>query len=273
MRSCVTPARDAAELGGRVRRFLADGRRGGPEIADLIGHLGQLGEVAIFGGMPRDLAQGGADAFKSDVDLVVDTCEGRLAELLRDTPAKRNRFGGYRISGRRHEYDVWALPSTWAVRSGHVAAQHLSDLVRTTFFDCDAVVYLCGAHQVHHLKRDVALRCGDTIEINLEANPNPRGIVERTLRILLNGQYTAGPRLRRYLGEIAASTHAPATEEDGRRVALVLEALAPPATASRPGREVGGACVETASRSPLAHAPNPGLTAAGPEALHGFGAR
>lgn len=254
MHRYVAPARDAAELGGRVRRFLADRPRGGPEIADLVGHLGQLGEVAIFGGMPRDLAQGGADAFKSDVDLVVDTCEGRLAELLRDTPAKRNRFGGYRISGRRHEYDVWALPSTWAVRSGHVAARHLPDLVRTTFFDCDAVVYLCGVHQVHHLKRDVALRCGDMIEINLEANPNPRGIVERTLRILLSGQYTAGPRLRRYLGEIAASTQVPVPEEDARRIALALDAPAPPVAATHPGREIGGARMRKASRPPPVHA-------------------
>ncbi|MEG9500291.1 MAG: hypothetical protein MIN69_00190 [Methylorubrum extorquens] len=255
MRRRANPARDAAELGCRVRRFLADGRRGGPEIADLIGHLGQLGEVAIFGGMPRDLAHGGADAFNSDVDLVVDTCEGRLAELLRDTPAKRNRFGGYRIAGRRYDYDVWALPSTWAVRSGHVAAQHLPDLVRTTFFDCDAVVYLCGSHRVHHLKQDVALRRGDTIEINLEANPNPRGIVERTMRILLNGEYAPGPRLQRYLGEIAASAPAPVPEDAARRIALVLEALAPPASASRPRREACGARMRKVSRSPRVPSP------------------
>ena len=233
MRRSANPARDAAELGGRVRQFLADGHRGGLEITDLIGHLGQLGEVAIFGGMPRDLAHGGADAFNSDVDLVVDTCEGRLADLMRDTPAKRNRFGGYRVAGRCHDYDVWALPSTWAVRSGHVAARHLPDLVWTTFFDCDAIVYLCSSHRVHHLKREVALRRGDMIEINLEANPNPRGIVERTMRILRNGEYALGPRLRRYLGEILASKHASIEKDISHHITVNLDVQSD--TGKRPG--------------------------------------
>ena len=66
-----SPVRDGAELCRRMQAFLADEARGGPEIADLIGHLGQVGEVAIFGGMARDIARGGAAAFASDVDLVV----------------------------------------------------------------------------------------------------------------------------------------------------------------------------------------------------------
>lgn len=231
----AVPARDGAELARRMRWFIADEARGGPEVSDLIGHLGQLGEVAIFGGMPRDLASGGAAAFNSDIDLVVDAGPERLAELLRHAPARRNRFGGYRIAGRHFDYDVWALPSTWAVRSGHVAARHLPDLVHTTFFDCDAVVYLCGSHRVHHAGRRVGLREGDVVEVNLEANPNPRGIVERAMRILLDRRHAPGPRLMRYLKAASASPGGPLTAEMAARVATLLAPLS-----STPARAAAG---------------------------------
>lgn len=243
------PARDGAELGRRVRGFIADERRGGPEVSDLIGHLGQLGEVAIFGGMPRDLASGGAAAFNSDIDLVVDTGPERLAELMRHAPARRNRFGGYRIAGRHFDYDVWALPSTWAVRSGHVAARHLPDLVHTTFFDCDALVYLCGSHRVHHVGCRVGLGQGDVVEVNLEANPNPRGIVERAMRILLDRRHAPGPRLLRYLKTASASPGGPLTSEMAERVAALLEAQ--PSAAVRPfaGRGTARSALAEKSRA------------------------
>ena len=185
----------------RVRAFIADASRGGAEIADMIGHLGSVGEVAIFGGMPRDLACGGAEAFRSDVDLVVDAPAETLAALLRDGPAVRNRFGGYRVTGHRHTYDVWALPSTWAVRNGHVHATCLTDLVRTTFFDRDAVLYLCKADRVHHASRYWSCLKDRTVDVNLELNPNMAGTIARALRLILEWDHKAGPRLKDYLCE------------------------------------------------------------------------
>ena len=196
-----TVAGNAGELARRVRAFIEDASRGGGEIADMVGHLGAVGEVAIFGGMPRDLARGGADAFRSDVDLVVDASSEALAELLRDGPAVRNRFGGYRVAGHRHSYDVWALPSTWAIRCGHVEATGLTDLLRTTFFDRDAVLYLCKADRVHHAKRYWSSLRHATVDINLEANPNTAGTIARALRLVLDWEQKAGPRLVEYLSE------------------------------------------------------------------------
>jgi predicted nucleotidyltransferase len=222
-----SPVRDGVELSRRMQSFLTDEARGGPEIADLIGHLGQVGEVAIFGGMPRDIARGGAAAFASDVDLVVHASAERLAELMRDGAAVRNRFGGYRIAGRRHSYDVWALPSTWAVRSGHVQASHLADLVRTTFFDCDAVLYLCGSRQVHHGPRFTAWLRDGVVDINLEENPNPNGVVARALRIILEHEQIISPRLGEYLRRMAGGS---ANQVDGAgasRLSSVLAGLRP----------------------------------------------
>ena len=228
-----SPVRDGAELCRRMQAFLADEARGGPEIADLIGHLGQVGEVAIFGGMARDLARGGAAAFASDVDLVVHAPPARLAELMRDGAAVRNRFGGYRIAGRRHTYDVWALPSTWAVRSGHVQAAHLADLVHTTFFDCDAVVYLCGSRQVHHGPRFTAWLRDAVVDTNLEENPNPRGVVVRALRILEH-QQAVGPGLERYLRRMAKG-HAGSLDRNlASRLSSILADLRPLSSGTGP---------------------------------------
>ncbi len=199
MREPGTMAENGGELARRMRAFIEDASRGGAEIADMVGHLGSIGEVAIFGGMPRDLARGGADAFRSDVDLVVDASPDSLGALLRDGPAVRNRFGGYRIVGHRHTYDVWALSSTWAVRNGHAHATSLTDLVRTTFFDRDAVLYLCKADRVHHGKRYWSRLKEKTVDINLEANPNTAGTIARALRLILEWDQQAGPRLVEYL--------------------------------------------------------------------------
>lgn len=213
---------EVAELGERMRAFLADEALGGPEIVDLVGHLGQLGEVAIFGGMPRDIARAGVNAFASDVDLVIDAAPGRLAELFRCAPVRKNRFGGYRIDGRRHSYDVWALSSTWAVEAGHVRASCLDHLVLTTFFNCDAVIYRCKANRIHHGKRFETWLRDRVVEVNLEKNPNPAGAVGRALRAVLEWEHAAGPCLVRYLERYARSTASHLDDDTADRLARVI---------------------------------------------------
>lgn len=217
---------DVAGLGDRMRAFLADEALGGPEIADLVGHLGQLGEVAIFGGMPRDIARAGAAAFASDVDLVVDAAPRQLAELLRCAPVRRNRFGGFRIDGRRHSYDVWALSSTWAVEAGHVRVTCLDDLVHTTFFNCDAVIYRCKANRMHHGKRFETWLRDRVVDVNLEKNPNPAGAVGRALRAVLEWDHAAGPRLIRYLERFARTSSTHLDDETAERLCRVLSGYA-----------------------------------------------
>lgn len=229
------------ELVARMQSYLADGARGGHEITDLVGHLGQLGEVGIFGGMPRDIARVGADAFKSDVDLVVDAPPESLAELLRSSRARTNRFGGYRIDGNRHSYDVWSLSSTWAVKAGHVRASRLQHLVHTTFFDCDAVVYLCKARRIHHGPQFETWLRKRIVDVNLEANPNPAGAVTRALRVIADWNNTPGPGLIRFLGRFAATQATGLDADTARRLRGILDnfAYGPVAVAGRPrGRRV-----------------------------------
>lgn len=198
-RTAACPVTTEHELRERVEAYLADPALGGPEISETISRLRPLGDVAIFGGMLRDLARGGAGAFRSDVDLVVDCEAEELDRFVRDLPVARNKFGGYRFVGRRFAYDLWALPNTWAVREGHVAAQGLADLTKTTFFDCDAVVYDAGTRAIHWSDGYLDQLQARTVEINLEDNPNRLGVLARTLRILYDWQQSIGPQLAWYL--------------------------------------------------------------------------
>ncbi|QFU16924.1 hypothetical protein [Microvirga thermotolerans] len=205
--TAARPVTSEQELRERVEAYLADPALGGPEISETISRVRPLGGVAIFGGMLRDLARGGAGAFRSDVDLVVDCEAEELDRFVRDMPVERNKFGGYRFVGRRFVYDLWALPNTWAVRQGHVAAHALADLTKTTFFDCDAVVYDAGTRAIHWSDRYLEKLQAETVEINLEDNPNRVGVLARTLRILFDWRQSLGPQLAWYLhqglGELA----------------------------------------------------------------------
>lgn len=173
----------------------------GSEIGALVDILGSAGDSAIFGGLPRDFAREGRDAFNSDVDVVVDASPDVLDGLLRTLGGQRNRFGGYRLKYGRFDFDIWALQSTWAVSHGYVAVHSLDDLVRTTFFDCDAVIFHCRTQVVTRSDRFWTSIEHGIVDTNLEANPHYIGTLARTLKILLDWRQDLGPKLTSYLAE------------------------------------------------------------------------
>lgn len=171
----------------------------GDDIGRLVDQLDQFGEVAIFGGLPRDFARVGSANFNSDVDVVVDTPAGVLENVLRPMGAEVNRFGGYRMRYGRFEFDIWALERTWAVSAGHVAVQSLTDLVKTTFFDCDAILYHCRTSTISRSGSFWSNLHRGVVDINLEANPHQVGTLARTLRVLFDWQQSLSPKLADYL--------------------------------------------------------------------------
>ncbi|EHH03922.1 hypothetical protein ATCR1_19631 [Agrobacterium tumefaciens CCNWGS0286] len=182
---------------------IADFIRGshGGDIGSLVDILSGAGDSAIFGGLPRDFAREGRNAFNSDVDVVVDASPDMLDTLLAALGGHRNRFGGYRLKYGRFDFDVWALQSTWAVSNGYVAAHSLNDLIKTTFFDCDAVLFHCRTLEITSSDRFWTSIKHGIVDINLEANPHYIGTLARTLRILLDWRQDLGPKLTSYLVE------------------------------------------------------------------------
>ncbi|BBD37209.1 hypothetical protein Amn_20890 [Aminobacter sp. Y103A] len=182
---------------------IADFIRGsqGAEIGALVDMVGKVGDSAILGGLPRDFAREGRSAFSSDVDVVVEASPDALHALLASLGGRRNRFGGYRLTYGRFDFDVWALQSTWAVSHGHVAVHSLKDLVKTTFFDCDSVLFHCRTHEITRSDNFWTSIEHRIVDINLEANPHYIGTLARTLRILLDWRQDLGPKLTKYLAE------------------------------------------------------------------------
>jgi hypothetical protein len=162
-------------------------------------------EAAVIGGLVRDLALKGKEGFRSDIDIVIDAPSltiSQLAELLDATP---NRFGGYCFRNSRWKIDFWALENTWASREGYVSISSFSDLLRATFFDCDAILYNLNRRSViadrHYLERLQA----KTIEINLMPTPSITGNLLRAARRILFWNLQPGPKLRSFIEESLTS--------------------------------------------------------------------
>lgn len=164
-------------------------------------HFSQFDEFAIVGGMVRDFARVGKTGFVSDVDLVVNAPDAKVADMAKAVGARVNAFGGYSISSQGWNVDFWALGNTWAVREGLVEAKTLGDFTRSTFFNYDAVVYdvrrrrvLCDESYLDRLH-------GKEMEVNLLPNPTIVGNLFRAIRRVLLWDLSAGPRLKAFIDQ------------------------------------------------------------------------
>ncbi|MCB9745171.1 MAG: hypothetical protein H6740_21460 [Alphaproteobacteria bacterium] len=178
-----------------------------------------LGEVAIFGGMLRDLYLMGNRDFSSDIDLVLRGAdETEFQRLMHLRGAKENAFGGFRLRVGEWQADVWQLDKTWAFRQKYCDNHGFRSLIRTTFFTWDALVFELGTEQLHALPRTFADIHAGLLEINLPENPNSMGALLRTLRFLAKRDVHLGPRLVTWL--VMAFERVPVQailEEDRRR--------------------------------------------------------
>lgn len=148
----------------------------------------------------RDLALHGTAAHPADIDLVVEIDGDQdIAEFLAPYQPRRNRFGGFRFQSERWSFDVWRVQDTWAVREGLVQANSLDDLVRTTFFDWDALLYVHRSGSVTALPDYFERLASRVVDINLPQNPNPLGNLVRALRILVLGRALLGSRLMAFV--------------------------------------------------------------------------
>ena len=195
----------------RLSCFLGDAREGRRSVGELIGQLERFGEVAIVGGMLRDLLlKDRYGAFSADVDLVVDAPDTpALRAVLEGHGATMNRFGGFAL-GTAWKSDVWLLGNTWAKVAGHRPVSRIEDLLETTFFNWDAVIYSPSRRRIVCRPGYLDDLDGRMLDINLEANPNPLGSCVRTLRAAVQWGATVSPRLAGYCTAVMAEHRAEA---------------------------------------------------------------
>ena len=113
----------------------------------------------------------------------------------------RNSFGGYRLSVGRWVLDIWTLESTWAFRQGLVDGRKIPDLLNTTFFNWDAIVFKLESNRLSysdHYLSDLSQR---KLSINLRNCANELGATVRTLRLLAQASPKLDPQLASFLFE------------------------------------------------------------------------
>ncbi|MBB3998374.1 hypothetical protein [Aureimonas pseudogalii] len=195
------PHTDEALLRRRAAYFFNTDRRARGEVREFAALLSTMGECAVVGGMLRDLCLGGHGAFRSDVDFVADVDDiDAFDRAMERMGATVNRFGGYGVKLAAWQVDVWPLQRTWAARKQHAEVRCLDDVLKTTFFDWDAVLYYPATGRVAAKEGYFGRLRDRVIDVNLLPNPNPVGNAVRALRYACRWQARLAPKLAEHVG-------------------------------------------------------------------------
>jgi hypothetical protein len=203
------PVKTEATIARRAQAFLKSTETYAPSVAALLGDLKALGEVYLFGGLLRDAAQFGLENFRSDIDLVVASDRSdRLETTLRKYRPARTAFGGYRLHVDSVQIDVWSLKSTWAFRSGLVRGSTVQDLLHTTFFNWDSIAMSLDSCRLYRRDNYLDELRSNFLDIVLRENPNPIGMVHRTIKHLARTSACMSPQLGKFVLEAISSAQA-----------------------------------------------------------------
>ena len=179
----------------------------------------RLPDTVIFGGMLREFALGNARTFTSDVDLVSCASAYEIGAAVSSYGPVKNKFGGYRFTVGHWRFDIWALQDTWAFRHGYAGPPSFDSLLDTSFFNLDSAHFhlTSGRVSVH---RDYEGWVNDQLlDINLEPNPHPAGMVKRALDLVVHNELSVGKHLQKFLARHAQETeptHHPPARARGR---------------------------------------------------------
>lgn len=157
--------------------------------------LANLGHPALVGGAVRDLARESVNP-SSDLDFVMLSGDHhRFLAAMHDARALPNRFGGFRLFTFHREVDVWHISDTWARTRGLRSVEDPRDLLETTFFDWDSILFdVPNLHLVMHDDYLDRLK-SNVLDVRLLANPNPTGTLVRAIRRAALWKVQFGPGL------------------------------------------------------------------------------
>lgn len=162
----------------------------------IISELRDIGRLALIGGAIRDANYKTSHSFKSDLDFVIETKNiSKLEKFIERHKAKPNKFGGYRIQSKDIDIDFWDVYSSWAHKAGYRRVGCLEDVVNTTFFNLDAIIYLVDENKIEAKDGTLQDLENKFLDINLEPNPNPLGAATRALRRMAQYKLSASDRL------------------------------------------------------------------------------
>ena len=197
--SDIASSRDHIEK--RAKRFFAPDSVRMRELHEHIFiPLSRSGDVYVIGGALRDLAFFGADRRPtSDIDLVIAGPANQVEDIALSLNAAVNRFGGYGVKTSAMKVDFWSLEKTWAKTQKHAEITRAEHLLKSTFFDWDAILYDVMRKKIIANPNYLDLMHKRVMDINLLANPSPHGNLVRALRRLVMYDLRAGRRLRWFI--------------------------------------------------------------------------
>ncbi len=167
---------------------------------EVVEPLEHIGEVAIVGGLVRDIVRYGIDQRPiSDIDLVIQGSPSAVANIARTLSAKPNRFGGFGVISAHYKADFWALSTTWARTNGGLRISRIQDLLDSTFFNWDAIVYSTASSTTYFKDEYLEDIRNHVLEINFGETASHKGNLIRALRRLVAWQAEPGPKLRDFL--------------------------------------------------------------------------
>ncbi|MFP6844040.1 MAG: hypothetical protein VB958_02370 [Thalassolituus sp.] len=169
-------------LSSRLNYFFNSKCFGRKALNEMISKLGESGEVYVFGGVLRDIALKGVGRFDSDIDLVIDSSETPLIDIIQKYCPERNKFGGYRFIHDRWRVDIWNVKDTWAFRNGLVEYKGVESLLSTTISNWDRILYRWSDRRLivpDEYFRDLA---DGFLDVILTSNPNKIGLYAKLLK-------------------------------------------------------------------------------------------
>lgn len=162
-----------------------------------------LPDLVIFGGMVRDLFLFNITEFKSDIDLVTSASSREIFECIKNFNPVRNKFGGYRLFHLGLPFDIWSLQDTWAIREGHVKGKTIEDLCKTTFFNCDAIIYDVFIERIHTCPGYRKSMLKKLLDINLKPNPSPQKMANKAIQMCMEKEFSLTIQLCQFVLEHA----------------------------------------------------------------------
>lgn len=175
------------------------------ETQRLMGRLKSELEILIFSGVIRDFALGYSGPMR-DLDLVVKNNFHKLDEILptfENLSARKNSFGGYKLTLGQMNIDIWDIASTWAFKEGkiHQSIFYENDLVSSCFFNFSSIVFDLNREEFIETTNFKKFRKNRVLDIVLRDNPYPELCIINTFYYREKFRLKLSKKLERYLLE------------------------------------------------------------------------
>ncbi len=194
-------------LQSRLNRFIQNSDSWGDDARTVLEFIReQYGEDSAYlcGGAVRRLVLVRVNEIR-DIDIIVrDHDAERIRDLFKAYQPKMNRFGGVSFQVIQNKIDIWPLSETWAFKQRLVGyREHFEDYTKTTFLDIDAIAVQLfvrsGRMRTIYSKGFFEAILNESIDINLEANPDPLRCLVKSLALAEQLNFSLQPRLARYI--------------------------------------------------------------------------